>query len=230
MRGKSLGIRCILFAFVFLAASINRCRVAVAEEQNNEAPECVQNVEDPSGYFIATADRLKAKDKEMLELAREAANDFSRLLEKAVNEGIKTKEEIFSTLYFPIFPETYPPTFNTFYDDYTDSVTTPAEDEYLARDNRLLYLAMVDRNGYVPSHNSEFSKVITGNQESDSHYHRSKRIFNDIVGFSAARNTNPFLLQNYHRDTGEIIADLSVPVMVFGRHWGAVRCGYKREE
>jgi hypothetical protein len=230
MRVNILDIRYILFAFVFLATSTNRYCVAVTEEQNNEAPEYVQNIEDSNGYFVVTADKLKAKDKEILALVRKAAHDFSRLLEKAVNEGIKTKEEIFSTLYFPVFPETYPPTFNTFYDDYTDRVITPIEDEYLARDNRLLYLAMVDRNGYVPSHNSEFSKVITGNQESDSHYHRSKRIFNDIVGFSAARNTSPFLLQNYPRDTGEIIADLSVPVVVFGRHWGAVRCGYKREE
>ncbi|MBT7088489.1 chemotaxis protein, partial [bacterium] len=39
-----------------------------------------------------------------------------------------------------------------------------------------------------------------------------------------------FLLQIYIRDTGEIMADLSVPVFVLGRHWGAVRIGYIREK
>ncbi len=50
---------------------------------------------------------------------------------------------------------------------------------------------------------------------------------NDRVGLLAARNTLPFLLQRYQRDTGEDMTDLSVPVYVKGRHWGAVRVGYR---
>ena len=41
-------------------------------------------------------------------------------------------------------------------------------------------------------------------------------------------NTNPYLLQKYSRDTGEQLADLSVPIWVQGKHWGALRVGYKR--
>jgi methyl-accepting chemotaxis protein len=40
----------------------------------------------------------------------------------------------------------------------------------------------------------------------------------------------PFLIQNYQRDTGETMADLSVPVVIQGKHWGAVRIGYRRME
>ena len=53
-------------------------------------------------------------------------------------------------------------------------------------------------------------------------------MFNDRTGLAAARNTNPYLLQKYSRDTGEQLADLSVPIKVQGKHWGALRVGYKR--
>jgi methyl-accepting chemotaxis protein len=32
-------------------------------------------------------------------------------------------------------------------------------------------------------------------------------------------------MQTYLRDTGEVLVDLSVPVHVAGRHWGALRIG-----
>jgi methyl-accepting chemotaxis protein len=59
---------------------------------------------------------------------------------------------------------------------------------------------------------------------------RTKRIFNDRTGLAAAQNTAPFLIQKYQRDTGETMADLSVPIFIDGRHWGAVRIGYRHLE
>jgi len=56
---------------------------------------------------------------------------------------------------------------------------------------------------------------------------RTKRIFNDRVGLLAARSTAPFLVQRYQRDTGEDLVDLSVPLYVRGKHWGAVRVSYR---
>ena len=48
-----------------------------------------------------------------------------------------------------------------------------------------------------------------------------------LTGLAAARNTEPYLLQKYARDTGEKMADLSVPIFIRNQHWGAVRIGYK---
>ncbi len=53
-----------------------------------------------------------------------------------------------------------------------------------------------------------------------------KRMFNDTVGIRLARNQDPILVQTYVRDTGEVLNDLSVPITVRGRHWGAVRLGF----
>jgi hypothetical protein len=47
------------------------------------------------------------------------------------------------------------------------------------------------------------------------------------VGLTAARSQAPFLVQRYERDTGEQMVDLSVPVLLRGKHWGSVRVGFR---
>jgi methyl-accepting chemotaxis protein len=59
---------------------------------------------------------------------------------------------------------------------------------------------------------------------------RTKRIFNDRTGLAAAQNTASFLIQKYQRDTGETMADLSVPIFIDGKHWGSIRLGYRHIE
>jgi methyl-accepting chemotaxis protein len=54
-------------------------------------------------------------------------------------------------------------------------------------------------------------------------------MFNDPVGKRCGSHEQPFLLQTYRRDTGEIMHDISAPVYVKGRHVGGVRIGYKTE-
>lgn len=179
---------------------------------------------------IINAKELTGMDRVMLEIAQHAANECAHALEKAISSGAKTEKELFCQLYFPRQPLTSPRTFTTFYDDYTDSVITPIEDYYLAKNENLFYVTLVDKNGYVPSHNSKYSKPYSGDVHIDYQYSRTKRIFNDIAGYSSGHNQDPFLLQIYYRDTGEKLADLSVPVWVKNRHWGSLRVGYLRGE
>ena len=173
---------------------------------------------------------ISALDKKILKLTKAAAKECAEVLEKAIDQGVLSEEEVFSTLYFPVLPLRSPPTFTTFYDTYTDEFITPIEDRYLASRDDLIFVALVDKNGYLPSHNTKFSQKLIGDRVLDLKLNRTKRIFNDITGFFAAKNKKEFLLQIYIRDTGEIMADLSVPVFVLGRHWGAVRIGDIREK
>ena len=68
--------------------------------------------------------------------------------------------------------------------------------------------------------------LATGDYENDLLHSRDKRIFDDPTGIRCARNTNPFLLQTYARDTGEVLSDLSLPIYIDDRHWGNVRLGF----
>jgi methyl-accepting chemotaxis protein len=178
--------------------------------------------------IIINEKELTTLDKKILKIAKEASTQFSKILEKAIDTNIKSDEEIFSTLYFPVSPLTSPPKFTTFYDDYTDKFITPLEDMFAKKNSYIIFIALVDKNGYLPSHNTKFSQKKE-TTELNIKYNRTKRIFNDTTGFLAAKNTKPFLLQSYSRDTGETFTDLSTPVFVKGKHWGAVRIGYKRK-
>jgi methyl-accepting chemotaxis protein len=60
----------------------------------------------------------------------------------------------------------------------------------------------------------------------DKDGNRTKRIFNDRTGLRAAINEDAFLLQTYMRDTGEVMNDMSTPIVIAGKHWGGVRIGY----
>jgi methyl-accepting chemotaxis protein len=104
------------------------------------------------------------------------------------------------------------------------------QEKFLAKSAVLVFAILVDRNGYVPTHNRQYSQPLTGNRAVDLVSNRTKRIFGDPTGFNAARSEAPFLLQAYKRDTGEVFADMSVPVRVHGKHWGGVRMGYRRVE
>jgi len=89
-----------------------------------------------------------------------------------------------------------------------------------------IYSLPVDINGYLPCHHAEFSNAMTGNYDVDILKSRHMRIYaNSSAEKRRATNTKPFLLQAYVRDTGEVLNDLSLPIYVNGKHWGALIIG-----
>ncbi len=132
---------------------------------------------------------------------------------------------IFDQRYQPI-AQSDPPRFSTSYDRAVEGDLQVLFDRVLSELPGAAYSLTVDNRGYAPTHNAKFSKPATGKREHDLVYCRNKRIFDDPVGIRLATNREPFLLQTYLRDTGEVINDLSMPIMIDGKHWGAVRIGY----
>ncbi|WP_230369074.1 hypothetical protein [Paludibacterium denitrificans] len=51
-------------------------------------------------------------------------------------------------------------------------------------------------------------------------------MFNDPAGLKSAKNTLPFLLHTYIRDTGEVLSEIALPIVLDGRPWGALRVGF----
>ena len=168
-----------------------------------------------------------ALDLKVRQLAMNCRDQVTAEMKKLVADKKITMAQLFDTFYIPI-PNTDPQKYHTQYDRYTDVTIQAILDEYLKKDSRIKFVVAVDRNGYLPTHNSKYSMPLTGNGDYDTKNNRTKRMFNDRTGLAAARNTKPFLLQSYSRDTGEIMMDLSVPIHIDGRHWGSIRIGYQR--
>ncbi|HEX9399355.1 MAG TPA: hypothetical protein VF912_04520 [Anaeromyxobacter sp.] len=178
---------------------------------------------------VTPVETLSSQEREMLALATDFAKRSTDTLEKWLASKEVTPERLFSFLYYPVV-STDPPKFTTDYDKLSDRDVLAIEEAILSRSATIIYTVMVDKNGYLPTHNQRYSQPLTGNLASDLVNNRTKRIFNDKTGLAAAQNVAPFLIQNYQRDTGETMADISIPLFVLGKHWGAVRIGYRRVE
>jgi methyl-accepting chemotaxis protein len=161
------------------------------------------------------------------------AQDFSRRVSETMDAWLTSKEvteeRLFSFLYFPM-AKTDPPKFTTDWDRLADRDVQGIEEAVLTRSQVLVFAVLVDKHGYLPTHNLRYSQPLTGNPANDLVNNRTKRIFNDRTGLAAAKSIAPFLIQRYQRDTGETMVDLSVPVYVHGMHWGAVRLGFRSVE
>jgi methyl-accepting chemotaxis protein len=149
-----------------------------------------------------------------------AASVLQRLADRGVN--------IFDQSYKEI-PGSNPKRYTTAYDSQCDRDLTALYDQVLNDTPGLVYSLSVDTNGYAPAHNAVFSNAASGDPAVDLVKCRHKRIFNDPVGIKLARNQKSSLFQTYVRDTGEILNDLSMPITINGRHWGAIRVGFKTE-
>ena len=160
--------------------------------------------------------------------ALQAATAIATLLEQAIRTGTLTEAQVFDTAYQPI-AGTNPQKYHTAYDRLADDNFPAVQEAILQRHQSIAYAGAVDVNGYFPTHNKKFSEALTGDYEYDLLHNRSKRIFNDRTGSRCGSHTQPFLLQTYKRDTGEVMHDLSVPIYVNGKHWGGFRIGYRSE-
>ena len=179
-----------------------------------------------SSPIMAEQPELTGFDLQVRDMAFKCRDEVTKELEKLLASNRLNQNQLFDTFYIPI-PNTYPQKYHTQYDQITDEVLRGILDKYLDMDKRLVQVIAVDVNGYIPTHNSRYTKPLTNDTDNNTANNRTKRIVDHVAALAAARNTEPYLLQKYNRDTGEQLEDLSVPITVAGRHWGALRIDYK---
>jgi methyl-accepting chemotaxis protein len=173
--------------------------------------------------------RKAVLDKGLI-LAVTGAETAGKILSDAVNNGVLTEAQMFDKSY-RIIPNTSPEKYFTAYDSFIDENLQSIGDAFL-KDGTVKYAFVQDTNGYIPSYNSKFASQriiddpVSMIRQSQDFYLMSKRILDDNVSLAAARNGEPTLFQEYNKvDAGEVIWDISSPVYVNGRHWGAFRVG-----
>ena len=165
------------------------------------------------------------------EVMRRAAR-VSDAIEQAIERRDLTLDDVFDRAYRPI-PGSNPEQFKTRYVDVFDRVLTPIIDDALAFDRRVVFCAPVDENGFLPTHNSKFSKPQGADPIANAAQSRNRRFFKDRVGLGAGRSRARFVVHTYQRDMGGgrmvPMVDVSAPIVVKGRHWGGLRLAYALE-
>lgn len=181
------------------------------------------------GFYEKLVDlNLETTHSRMYAVARAAADAVQAAFEEAVAQGVISQADLLSQEHEPI-PGTNPPKYTSRFDAFTDRVLPRFQENVLSAHPQLVFAICTNKRGYVPTHNDKFAKPLTGRYEVDLVNSRSKRIFSDRTGSRCGSHTLRMLLQTYKRDTGEIMHDLSVPIMLNGTHWGGFRMGYKAD-
>ena len=176
---------------------------------------------------LRAAEEITPLDKEVIKIAQDCAKEIVEQFNLLLNSGQLNVAQLFDTFYIPI-PGSDPQKFHTSYDNLATGILRPILDKYLAKDPRLIYVIAVDKNGYLPTHNTRFSQPLTGDPDHDYKWNLSKRMFTDRTGLKASRNDDePYLMQVKSFKGKRIVTDMSVPILVQKRHWGAVRIGYR---
>jgi len=168
-------------------------------------------------------------DARFIDFVQKTALKISAALEQAVKDGRINIGALFDDDYRSI-PGTNPVQVTTRAVNFLDELLPDFQEPALSFDNKIVFCAAVNLDGYLPTHNRKFSQPQTRDVVWNTAHSRNRRIFDDRVGLKAGRSTAPFLLQVYRRDMGggeyKIMKDLSSPIYVGGRHWGGLRLAY----
>ena len=174
---------------------------------------------------------LREENTEFVTRAMEAGVALTRIFEEGVARGAISIEDMFDSDYIEI-PGTDPLQHRTRILDWADRALPPFQEAFLAKDPRMAFCVMIDRNGYLPVHNKLYSHPQRpGDVAFNTASSRNRRIFNDAAGLAAGRNQRPYLIQSYARDMGGgktvMMREIDIPIRVRGRHWGGFRTAYK---
>jgi methyl-accepting chemotaxis protein len=211
---------------------VGACRIRIV--QRSKAGTHAQFDRPDAALMEKIEDRLWAiqdDNTEAVTRAMEAGAALTKIFENGVASGAISIEDMFDTDYVEIAGSN-PVQYRTRILDWADRALPPFQEAFLAKDPRMAFCAMIDRNGYLPVHNKMYSHPqrpgdITWNTANS----RNRRIFNDPAGLAAGRNQRAYLIQSYARDMGNgntvMMREIDVPVRVKGRHWGGFRTAYR---
>jgi len=206
--------------------------VDLSSTELKHADERVSRLLDISETLIAMiADSgVETSDGPLIRIVAAAAKRISAAFESAIERGEIGFGQLMDENYREI-PGTDPKQYLTDYVEFTDRILPPIQDPIQKSDSRIVFCVAWAKGGYLPTHNPNYRLPQGKDPVWNNANCRNRRLFNDRAVKKVAANTKPYLLQTYRRDMGGgnfvLMKDLSSPIFIRGRHWGAFRMGFR---
>jgi methyl-accepting chemotaxis protein len=216
--------------FSALVGGIGRCRMRLVNRSELGLHlQFVQFDGDAQAILERKLATIRSDNTEFIDRAITAADRISRAFEDGITQERISQDDLFDNTYVPI-PGSEPQQYRTRFLEFTEAVLPGIQEPLLASDKRLVFCAAVDRNGYLPVHNTIYSKPQRpGDALWNTANCRNRRIFDDRAGLSAGRVVRPYIIQNYPRNMGDRVVmlwEIGAPIRVFGKQWGGFRTCY----
>jgi methyl-accepting chemotaxis protein len=189
-------------------------------------------LETSEGLIALIADSgVETSDAPLIRVVIDTARQISAAFEAAVARGEITIDQLMDEKYREI-PGTDPKQYMTDYVTFTDRILPDIQDPVQKFDPRIVFCVAWAKGGYLPTHNPNYRHKQGPDPVWNNANCRNRRLFSDRAVKKVAANTRPFLLQTYRRDMGGgnfvLMKDVSSPIHVRGRHWGAFRMGFRQ--
>jgi methyl-accepting chemotaxis protein len=207
--------------------------VDLSSSDLRSADERVAKLLDVSEGLIALiADSgVETSDAPLIRTVIDTAQRISDAFEAGIAAGEISIDQLMDENYREI-PRTDPKQYLTDYVTFTDRILPPIQDPIQQSDSRIVFCVAWAKGGYLPTHNPNYRLPQGPDPVWNNANCRNRRLFNDRAVKKVAANTKPFLLQTYRRDMGGgnfvLMKDVSAPIYVRGRHWGAFRMGFRQ--
>jgi methyl-accepting chemotaxis protein len=151
-----------------------------------------------------------------LETLEERRDVLQEAIERLLDEGV----DMFDRNHIPV-PNTEPQKYEVGYAHRFQETCQHLVDQWRDGIEGAIYCLPLDSEGFVAIHLSEVSQPPTGDPKIDLQKSRNMRFFDK----RRLSHEGRFLLQSYLRDTGDVMFNLSVPIIAHGTYWGGLYLG-----
>jgi methyl-accepting chemotaxis protein len=161
--------------------------------------------------------------------AQEAARQIMAAVERAIDEGEVSIEDVFDRDYKAI-EGSNPVQYTVRFNDAADKNVRPILDRTKGSDNRVIGSAIGDINGYLPTHLTERSHTPGPDPVWNDEHCRNKRILIDDTTRAALASDKPATLATYRMELGDRyipVKNVFVPLWFKGRRWGNFELAYR---
>jgi methyl-accepting chemotaxis protein len=161
--------------------------------------------------------------------AQETARQIVLVVERAIDEGEISPEEVFDIDY-QVVEGTNPVQYDVLFNAAADKLVRPILDRTKAGDNRIIGSAIGDMNGYLPTHLSERSHPQGADPVWNDEHCRNRRILIDDTTRNALASDKPATLATYRMELGDKfipVKNVFVPIYFKGRRWGNFELAYR---
>ncbi len=173
---------------------------------------------------------IREENSVLIARAVKIAGQISTEFEQLVSSARITFDDLFDNNYMPI-EGTDPVQYHTRFLHLLEQVLPPIQNPVYDTNPNMTLCAAIDRNGYIPVHRPKHSQP---QRPGEPHWNdrncRNRRIYDDPMRLTGARNTRPYTIQQFrHEREGRmlLIRLVAAPIRVFGKHWGAIRTTYQ---
>src|SRR6185369_6561428 len=153
--------------------------------------------------------------------AQEGCRSLTAVIERAIDKGEVTLEEVFDRDY-KVIEGSNPVQYNVRFNESADKHVRPILDRVKSSDARIIGSAIGDMNGYLPTHLTERSQPQGPDPVWNDAHCRNRRILIDDTTRMALASDKPATLATYRMELGDKfipVKNVFVPLWIKGKRW-----------